>query len=200
VASLASDWRLPDGMPVVMLAGRLTRWKGQLVFIEAVAKLGRNDIRCLLVGGDQGREDYRRELERQANRLGVDDVVRIVDHCEDMPAAYMLTDVVVSASTDPEAFGRVVVEAQALGRPVIAADHGGARETVVEGKTGWLVPPGDADALATAIERVLELEKSTRATLAADAIASVRGNFSKQDMCRKTLEVYKEVLFGGTDA
>ena len=200
VASLAGDWRLPDGMPVVMLAGRLTRWKGQLVFIEAVAKLGRSDIRCLLVGGDQGREEYRRELESLANRLGVDGVVRIVDHCEDMPAAYMLTDVVVSASTDPEAFGRVVVEAQALGRPVIAADHGGARETVVEGKTGWLVPPGDANALALAIERVLALNKSARATLAADAIASVRKNFSKQDMCRKTLDVYKEVLLGGGGA
>jgi len=120
--------------------------------------------------------------------------VRLVDHCNDMPAAYMLTDVVVSASTDPEAFGRVIVEAQALGRPVVASDHGGARETILEGETGWLVPPGDADALAAAVGRVLAMEQPARQTLAEKAIANARDNFSKQAMCAKTLEVYDEVL------
>lgn len=194
VAQLASQWRLGDGLPVIMLPGRLTRWKGQTVFLEAISRLGRKDIRCVLVGSDQGRADYRRELEDIISRHDLGEVVRIVDHCGDMPAAYMLTDVVVSASTDPEAFGRVVPEAQALGRPVIASDHGGARETIIEGETGWLTPPGDAQALAATLERVLAIGPEARQGLAERAIAYVRGNFSKDAMCDKTLDVYNEVL------
>ena len=194
VVALAGKWRLPDGMPVVMLPGRLTRWKGHPVFIRAVAALARRDIRCLLVGSDQGRSAYRRELEDLVHELDLDEVVRIVDHCDDMPAAYMLTDLVVSASTDPEAFGRVVTEAQALGRPVIAPDHGGARETIMAGKTGWLTPPGDAEALSEAIGRVLALSDPARKILAAKAIDNVRRNFTRHGMCASTLDVYNEVL------
>jgi glycosyltransferase involved in cell wall biosynthesis len=106
----------------------------------------------------------------------------------------MLTDVVISASTDPEAFGRVIAEAQALGRPVIASDHGGARETVIAGETGWLTPPGDTAALADTIERVLDLGGTARRALAEKAIAHVRRDFSKDNMCAKTLDVYNEVL------
>ncbi|NQU61812.1 MAG: glycosyltransferase family 4 protein [Rhodospirillales bacterium] len=194
VAALAENWRLGDGLTVVTLPGRLTRWKGQTMFIKAIGKLDRRDIRCLLVGGDQGRTDYRQELENLVNEHDLGEIVRIVDHCDDMPAAYMLTDVVVSASTDPEAFGRILVEAQALGRPVVASDHGGAKETVIEGKTGWLFPSGDEDALAAALERVLSLNEKDRAALAQAAIANVTENFSKQAMCDKTLSVYKEIL------
>ena len=194
VVTLAREWRLPDGVPVVMLPGRLTRWKGQAFLIEAIGRMRRRDIRCLLVGSDQGRTAYRRELEALISHHGLDEVVRIVDHCNDMPAAYMLTDVVVSASTDPEAFGRVVAEAQALGRPVIGSDHGGARETVIAGETGWLTPPGNAQALADAIERVLDLSETARRALAEKAIAHIRRNFSKDAMCAKTLDVYDEVL------
>ncbi|NQU58255.1 MAG: glycosyltransferase family 4 protein [Rhodospirillales bacterium] len=197
VVGLAEEWRLGDGMPVVMLPGRLTRWKGQTVFIKAIAALvanGRTDIRCLLVGSDQGRKDYRKELEQLIAENGLNEIVRIVENCTDMPAAYMLTDVVVSASTDPEAFGRVVPEAQALGRPVIATDHGGVRETVIPGETGWLVPPGDVEALARAIENVLNLDEDARKTLALKAVENVRQHFSKAAMCAKTLEVYDEVM------
>lgn len=194
VMELAAAWRIEDGLPVVMLPGRLTRWKGQTVFIEAIARLGRRDIRCLLVGSDQGRKDYRRELEQLVARHGLDEIVRIIDDCTDMPAAYMLTDVVVSASTDPEAFGRVVPEAQALGRPVIATNHGGAQETVLQGETGWLVEPGDVDALAEAIEKALALDSEDRKKLAAAAVANVAENFSKAAMCAKTIDVYNEVL------
>lgn len=196
VIKLSTDWRIDDGRRVVMLPGRLTRWKGQSVFIEAIARMGRKDILCLLVGGDQGRDAYRDELEEMVLRHGLGDVVRIVDHCADMPAAYMLTDVVVSASTDPEAFGRVVTEAQALGRPVIATDHGGAKETVIEGVTGWLVPPGDPDALAAALERCLDLDPVQREAVSARAIDHVRQYFSKDAMAWKTLNVYREVLAG----
>lgn len=194
VVKLASDWRLEDGYPVVMLPGRLTRWKGQTVFIEAVAQLGRSDIRCVLVGSDQGRSGYRKELERLISANGLNSVVRIVDHCEDMPAAYMLADVVVSASTDPEAFGRIVTEAQALGRPVVAPDHGGACETIIPGKTGWLVPPGDKVALAEALKTALELGEDERQAIAERAVQNVREHFSKDAMCAKTLAVYREVL------
>jgi glycosyltransferase involved in cell wall biosynthesis len=194
VIDLATKWRLPDGVPVIMLPGRLTRWKGQTVFIDAVERLGRRDVRCLLVGSDQGREDYRRELEKMIDQRGLGDVVHVVDHCDDMPAAYMLTDVLVSASTEPEAFGRVIVEAQALGRPVIATDHGGAQETVIVGETGWLVPPAAADELAEAITKVLALDGGARERLAALAISHVRENFSKETMSARTLEVYAEVL------
>jgi len=194
VVQLAQSWRLEDGFPVVMLPGRLTRWKGQTVFIEAVAKLGRADIRCVLVGSDQGRSGYRKELERLIDRNGLNSVVRIVDHCDDMPAAYMLADVVVSASTDPEAFGRIVTEAQALGRPVVAPDHGGARETIIQGQTGWLVPPGDTAALADALRSALSLSDSDRQAFAERTVENVRQNFSKDAMCAKTLRVYEEVL------
>ncbi len=194
VIQLANDWRLADGMPVIMLPGRLTRWKGQSVFIEAVAQLQRRDLRCLIVGGDQGRSEYRAELEALVEQHDLGEVVRIVDHCDDMPAAYMLSDVVISASTDPEAFGRVIVEAQALGRPVIATDHGGATETVIEDKTGWLVPPGEAEPLSKALAHVLAMDEAGRTALSEAAIANVREHFSKQSMCEKTLEVYNEVL------
>lgn len=191
---LAREWRLPDGAQVVMLPGRLTRWKGQTVFLEALAKLGRDDICAVVLGSDQGRTGYSDELSRMVERLGLAHIVRFVEQCRDMPAAYMLADVVVSASTDPEAFGRVVTEAQAMGKPVIASDHGGARETVLEGQTGWLVPPGDPAALAEAIGRALSLPQMDYRRMSALAIATVRHNFTKTAMCAATLAVYREVL------
>jgi glycosyltransferase involved in cell wall biosynthesis len=198
IIQLSTTWRLPDGVPVIMLPGRLTRWKGQPVLIEAMARmrdqLGWEDMRCLLVGSDQGRTDYRDELVAQTQRLGLVDVVHIIDDCRDLPAAYMLADVVVSASTDPEAFGRVIVEAQAMGRPVVASDHGGAKETVIANETGWLVPPGDAMALANAISDVLEMDIDLRKKRADQAILHARSNFSKARMCQETLAVYREVL------
>ena len=162
IINLANEWRLTGGNPVVMLPGRLTRWKGQLNFIMAISKLSRPDLRCLLVGGSQGREKYKREIEDLIRKYELEEKIRIVDHCNDMPAAYMLADVVVSASLEPEAFGRVIVEAQALGRPVVATDHGGARETIVPGHTGWLVKPGNIVALSNAIEEALSLNEYDR--------------------------------------
>ncbi|MGQ0662695.1 MAG: glycosyltransferase family 4 protein [Pseudomonadota bacterium] len=194
VVRLAQEWRLPDGIGVVMLPGRLTRWKGQALLIEALARLGRRDVCCLLVGSDQGRRRYRAELERLVRARRLEGMVRMVDHCRDMPAAFMLADVVVSASTDPEAFGRVVAEAQAMGRPVIAPDHGGAREIVRAGETGWLVKPGEAGALAAALGEALALTPAAREAMASRAIAWTRARFSREAMCRSTLAVYDEVL------
>lgn len=194
LVKLATQWNIPDGVSVIALPGRLTRWKGQLVFIDAIAKLGRKDICCLLIGSDQGRTDYRKELEKRIKHHNLQGVVTIVDQCNDMPTAYMLTDLVVSASTDPEAFGRVVCEAQAMGRPVVATDHGGARETVIEAETGWLCKPGDADSMAAALAKGLAQSAEDRERMARKAMAHIQKDFSKDAMCSKTLEVYNEVL------
>jgi glycosyltransferase involved in cell wall biosynthesis len=192
---LTNAWRLPDGVPVVLLPGRLTRWKGHDVLIEALARLGRRDLRCVLVGDDQGRTGYRRSLDDHIARAGLSDIVQIVGDCRDMASAYIVADVVVSASTDPEAFGRIAAEAQAMGRPVIATDHGAARETVrADGVTGWLVPPGDPDALAAALEQALALTTAEREAMADRAMAHIRENFGKDDMCAKTLAVYRELM------
>ncbi len=192
--ALAKAWRLPEDRPLVMLPGRLTRWKGHEVLIEALARLGRRDLCCLLVGSDQGRTRYRAELEETIRRKGLQDIVHMVDHCNDMPAAYMLTDVVVSASTAPEAFGRVAVEAQAMGRPVVATGHGGTRETVMDGRTGRLVLPDDADAMASAIADLLSLSLTERQALTIRQRAHVQARFSLEIMCARTLAVYQELL------
>lgn len=194
IIQLAQRWRLPDGYPVIMLPGRLTRWKGQIVLIEALALLGRRDLRCLLVGSDQGREAYSDELKALVKHRGLTDVVHIVGDCNDMPAAYMLTDVVVSASTDPEAFGRVIVEGQAMGRPVVATNNGAGYENVIDGQTGILVPPSNPAALASALTSALALGAEGRAARAEAAIQFVRNNFTRELMCARTIDVYKEVL------
>ncbi|TVS00432.1 MAG: glycosyltransferase [Rhodospirillales bacterium] len=197
IVTQSGRFRLNDGLPLILLPGRLTRWKGQRVLIEAMRRLGRSDVQCILLGSDQGRRSYRAELEGEIVKAGLGGVVRIIDRADDLAAAYMLSDVVVSASTEPEAFGRVLVEAQALGRPVIGSDHGGSRETVLPGVTGWLTPPGDADALAAAIDEALSLAVADRHRLGEAAMAHVRTHFTRERMCRETLAVYDEVLAEG---
>jgi glycosyltransferase involved in cell wall biosynthesis len=194
VAALATAWRIPDDAKVVMLPGRLTRWKGGLDFIEAIARLGRRDLCCVLVGAEQ-RAGFRRELDAAIERSGLVGMFRIVEHCSDMPAAYMLSDVVVSASTDPEGFGRVIVEAQAMGRPVVATDHGGARETIQPGMTGWLAEPGAPGALAAAIGEALALDPAERSVFAQRAIAHVAAFYTREAMCARTIDLYEELLF-----
>jgi glycosyltransferase involved in cell wall biosynthesis len=127
-------------------------------------------------------------------RNGLDSRVFLTGHCDDMPAAYMLADVVVSASTVPEAFGRVVSEAQAMGCPVVASDHGGAREQVVGNRTAFLFPSGDATALAETIRKALALDAAARERLATEARAHVMANFDKRHMCAATLALYREIL------
>ena len=192
VIQLADQWRLPDGVPVVMLPGRLTRWKGHRVLLEALTRLKDRQIRCLIVGS--GREGYRRELESLVQKLGLQSMVHLVGDCRDMAAAYKIADVVVSASTEPEAFGRVVAEAQAIGKPVIAPNHGAAPEIIAPDVTGWLVPPEDPAALAGALEKALALDTAAREALANTAIARIRANFTTVKMCAATIDVYRELL------
>jgi glycosyltransferase involved in cell wall biosynthesis len=200
LVQLAGQWRLPDGKSVVMLPGRLTAWKGHAVLLDALTHLARDDYVVVFVGDDQGRDDYRHQLERQIEKNGLGHLVRFAGPCRDMPAAYMSADVVVNASTKPEAFGRVIVEAQAMGRPVVAFDHGGARENILEGETGLLVEPGDARALARALDAALDLDVERRRAMAEVAVRHVRENFTLERMCAETLAVYREVLAGGPAA
>jgi glycosyltransferase involved in cell wall biosynthesis len=194
MAKLAREWRLPAGAPTIMLPGRLTSWKGQSLLITALAALRHQDAVAILVGGDQGRSKYTQSLVAQAEELGVADRLRLVGHNEDMPAAMMLADIVVNASTDPEAFGRTIVEAQAMGRIVIAADHGGPRETVIDGLTGFLFAPGDYAMLARVIDLAIDFDADERIAWGRRTRAMVEENYSVAAMQNAVLGVYAELL------
>jgi glycosyltransferase involved in cell wall biosynthesis len=194
VARLARDWQIPEGATVILLPARVSRWKGQSVLIAALGLLERPDLFVIFVGSDQGRHAYVRSLLDEATALGVTGQIKLAGHCADMPAALLLADIVVSASTEPEAFGRAVIEAQAMERVVIAAGHGGAAETVQHGETGLLVPPGNAAALAEAIAGALALPEAERRAMGARARASVLEHYTVAAMQQATLAVYDEVL------
>jgi glycosyltransferase involved in cell wall biosynthesis len=193
LAALRAAWGVAEGRPVVMLPGRITRWKGQEVLVEAMARLG-GEALALLVGDAAGREGFRDALATRIAALGLGERVRLVGHAEDMPAALLLADVVVHASTEPEAFGRTVIEAQAMERCVVASDLGGPTETVEHGVTGWRVPPGDAGALAAAIAAVLAMPPPARAAIGARARAAVLAGYTTARMQAATLAVYRELL------
>ena len=193
--TLADQWGLlDDPRPVIMLPARLTRLKGAEDLIDAADRLRAmrgNDFLILLVGGtgDSGFEDA---LRKKIARLGLGNCVHLAGGCTDMAAALKLASVVVSASTEPEAFGRAIVEAQAMGRPVIATDHGGARETVAHGTTGWLYPPGDIARLTIELNKALNLDPSERAHMGMAARARVHARYTVAAMQRATLDVYEE--------
>ena len=195
LVQLAKEWQLKDGLPVVMLPGRVTRWKGHVDLLHAVQRLSHRDFQVVFVGDHEQKPGFRDELIELVKKLGLQGHVQLVGNCRDMAAAYMLADVVVSASSEPEGFGRVAVEAQAMGRPVVATDHGGSRETVLPGVTGWLVRPGDRGALSAAIGEALALSPTARAEMAAQARALMVGHFDTRLMCDATLAVYTEILF-----
>ena len=196
IAALRDAWRVPDGQPILMLPGRVTALKGHLALLDALARVGEG-VCCLLVGtADAAHAGYRSRIERRIAALGTLHTVRLTGACRDMAAAYMLADVVVSPSLRPEGFGRVTAEAQAMGRRVIASAHGGSCETVLDGESGWLVPPGDADALANALREALGASASERERMAAAGQTHVRRNFTLEGMCSATLDVYRELLPG----
>lgn len=194
VDAIRRQWNLRPGKPVVVMPGRLTRWKGQLVFIEALARLPDRNFEAVMVGDAQERDGYVDELHASLKRLNLTDVVRIPGHCSDMPAAFMAADVIVTPSIEPEAFGRVAVEAQAMGCPVVASRLGAQTETVLDGVTGFLFPPGDAQALAEGITRALALPADQRQAMAKKARDRVLTSYSVQAMCEATLKVYRSLL------
>lgn len=198
VAALRRELAIPDGALVALLPARLTRWKGQLLFIEALAKLNRGDVIGVLAGDAQGRDAYEEELWALAGKLGVANRLRVAGNITDMPAAYKLADVAVSASIEAEAFGRVPLEAMAMGCPIIAADHGGAAETLRPtcGGTplGILFAPGDAGALSQALQKALDGATAQDPSRRGVARAHVHANYATDVMCAKTLALYREIL------
>ena len=199
VDALRQAWGIAPADPrtKILLAGRLTRIKGQLTIVAAAAKLkaqGRDDFLILFAGDDQGRTDYRRELTAAIETAGLQEAIRIVGHCDDMPAAFMLCDLALLPTTVPESFGRAAVEPQAMGRPVIAAAHGGTTETVVAGETGWLAAPRNAEAWAEALAHAIDLGPQARARIGEAAMARARRLYRVEAMCEATLAAYERVL------
>jgi glycosyltransferase involved in cell wall biosynthesis len=204
VQALRTAWGVAPHERIVLLAARLTGWKGQRVLVEAAARLrdtGLADVSFVLAGDHQGRDSYVRELDKLVAERNLKDIVRRVGHCTDMPAAFLAASVVAVPSTEPEAFGRSAVEAQAMGTPVVVSDLGAVPETVLaepavppQERTGWRVPAGDAAALADAIQAALSLGASARGALGERARAHVARQFSLEQMVSRTLEVYSELL------
>ena len=190
----AERLNLPEDGSVVMLPARPTSWKGHEVLIRAVAALRRPDVTLLLLGAGDGSPRFVAGLEQLARKTGLDGRLRIATGSNDMPAAFMLADVIAMPSVVPEPFGRVAVEAGAMGRPIVAFNHGGAVESVLDGKTGWLAEPNDVDDLTNALASALDLSQTQRARLAKRARAHITKFFSKEKMCQKTMEIYDNLL------
>jgi glycosyltransferase involved in cell wall biosynthesis len=204
VEKLRAAWGVEPGRRIVLLAARLTGWKGQKFFIEAARLLlaeGFSDTSFVMAGDAQGRDNYVRELDELIAAHALGRAVRRVGHCADMPAAFLAAHAVAVASTEPEAFGRSAVEAQAMGAPVIVTDLGAVPETVLAppdappgARTGWRVPPSDARALAEGIAEALSLRASQRSAMQARARAHVEAHFSLPGMVDKTLGVYETLI------
>ena len=194
IVRLSETLNLPDDGPVVMLPARATEWKGHAPLIEAVARLEAKDVTLLLLGAGDGHSRFIERLRALAIKTGLDGRLRIASGTDDMPAALMLADVVAMPSTIPEPFGRVALEAQAMGRPVVAFKHGGAIESIQEGETGWLAEPNNVEDLARCLQLALKLGPRQRTIWAKRARAHVEFAFSTQQMCEKTLEIYADFL------
>jgi glycosyltransferase involved in cell wall biosynthesis len=204
IQALRKAWGVEPHQRIVLLPGRLTGWKGQRVLIEAARILrdgGDSDTAFILAGDAQGRDGYVRDLDQLVAKAGLEGRVRRVGHCADMPAALLAASVVTVPSTEPEAFGRVAVEAQAMGAPVVVSDLGAVPETVLAPpqtspgeRTGWRIPPGDAAALAAGLAEALNLRPSARDALAVRARRHVERHFSLESMVGETLDVYCALL------
>ena len=199
IESLRRSWGVAadDRRTKFLLAGRLTRIKGHLTIIEAAAQMkaaGHSGFLVLFTGDDQGRTGYGEELVKAIAEAGLTDQIRITGHCDDMPAAYLVADVAILPTIVPESFGRAAVEPQVMGRPVIASNHGGTVETVVDGVTGWLAEPGDPGAWAAAMTRAMELGPGKRLEMGLAGMNRTRQLYRVDAMCAATLGAYEQVL------
>lgn len=194
IADLMARYNIPTDKPIIMLQGRLTHWKGQLAMIEALTKMTHKAVTVLFIGHHQGRTDYFNELNEKIKQLPQETtILTFAVSGKEMPGILALSDIAVSASLKPEPFGRAMPEAQAMGKIVVAFNHGGASETVEDGKTGFLVPPCDTDALAKKLDEILDMPSEEQQKIGQQAIKSVHESFSVQAMQEKTLAVYKEI-------
>lgn len=191
---LIAKWDLPDDKQIIMLPGRITGWKGHEFLISALAKVQNQNFFCIMVGSYLGHKKYCQKLEKTIHQNGLEGKIKIVGETKDMPAAYLISDLVISSSIKPEAFGRVAIESGAMGRIIIATNIGGSLETIIDGKTGFLVEPGNVEELAKKIDEILVMEKSTKETICQNAIKHIANNFSNQKMLDATVEFYRHIL------
>jgi len=195
---LISDWEVDKNKKTILMPGRLTAWKGQETFIEALnlvnKELGYESFNAVILGSDQGRDIYTKKIKRLAEQYRLTSQLKFIEHCKNMPLAYKISDIVVSASVEPEAFGRVAVEAQSMEKPIIASDIGGSNETITDNVTGFLFQSGNAEALSKKIIEVLQLDESRLKSIGIEGRKNIIKKFNVEKMCFSTYSEYKKLL------
>jgi glycosyltransferase involved in cell wall biosynthesis len=195
---LLKKWEIEKDKKIILLPGRLTSWKGQELFIEAInlvnIELGYEAFYAVILGSDQGRDLYKKKLIRLTEQFRMNNQVKFIDHCNDMALAYKISDIVVSASTEPEAFGRVAVEAQSMEKPIIASNIGGSNETIINEETGYLFESGNAKELSQKILKVLYLDENSLKLIGTEGRKNIVKKFNVEKMCFSTYSEYKKIL------
>ncbi len=195
---LLTKWGIEKDKKIILLPGRLTSWKGQEVFLEAVnlvnVELGYEAFYAVILGSDQGRDLYKKKLIRLSEQYRLSKQIRFIDNCKDMALAYKVSDIVVSASIEPEAFGRVAVEAQSMERPIIASNIGGSNETIIDEKTGFLYEAGNAKSLSKKILKLLYLDETLLKSIGIQGRKNIVQKFNVEKMCFSTYSEYKRLL------
>ena len=195
---LLTKWEIDKDKKIVLLPGRLTSWKGQEVFIEAInlvnIELGYEAFYAVILGSDQGRDLYKKKLIRLSEQYRMTKQMRFINHCSDMALAYKISDIVVSASIEPEAFGRVAVEAQSMEKPIIASNIGGSNETVIDKKTGFLFESGNAKSLSEKILKLVTMDESSLKSIGIEGRKNIIQKFNVEKMCFSTYSEYKRIL------
>ena len=195
---LISDWEVDKNKKIILMPGRLTAWKGQETFIEALnlvnKELGYDSFNAVILGSDQGRDIYTKKIKRLAEQHRLNSQLKFIEHCKNMPLAYKISDIVVSASVEPEAFGRVAAEAQSMEKPIIASDIGGSKETISDNVTGFLFQSGNAEALSKKIVEALQLDESRLKSIGIEGRKNIIKKFNVEKMCFSTYSEYKKLL------
>ncbi len=195
---LISDWEIQKDKKLILLPGRLTSWKGQEMFIESLnlanKELQDQNFYAVILGSDQGRNVYKKKLLRLVEQYRLNNQVKFVDYCKHMPSAYKISNIVVSSSIEPEAFGRISVEAQSMEKPIIASNIGGSKETIINDKTGFLFDAGNSSSLSKKIVEVLQLDETTLKSLGNEGRKNVIKKFNIEKMCISTYSEYKKLI------
>jgi len=195
---LLKQWEIEKDKKIILLPGRLTTWKGQEVFIEAInlvnIELGYEAFYAVILGSDQGRDLYKKKLIRLSEQYRLTKQLRFIDHCKDMALAYKVSDIIVSSSIEPEAFGRVSVEAQSMEKPIIASNIGGSNETVIDEKTGYLFKAGDAKSLSQKILKTLTIDETQLKLIGVEGRKNIVQKFNVEKMCFSTYSEYKRLI------
>ncbi len=198
IDKLKATWKIEDNKKIILLPGRLTAWKGQEMFIEAINLFKQSnpelDFVAVILGDDQGRTVFRKKLERLVEQFNLTQNIKFVDNCKVMPVAYYISDVIVSSSIEPEAFGRVSVEAQAMKKPIIASNIGGSKETVIDNKTGLLFESGNPKSLCDKLNEIIKLDTLTLDLMGREGRKNVINRFNIEKMCLNTYSEYKKLV------